>query len=700
MTTESIPPAGEATMELEIPNDMYVGLNVVRRHIAEFFYRAGTQALLASGETVLAIFDCILLEPNGRRLGGLTLHDYAVLTDQNLITWGRGLNRDVIDKFEWSSVGLDKFGRRTPIEGVIKVTYNYKSVGNKRRISIKSSAADDIHDAPAIPATLSGVPSVLLYLDLMPIGDVRICAGMMQYMIRANNSEGVSNTFKETFRADITRSQQRMATVNDLMRTFYMDLGNGMLVEADTVRDLQSVRSSPYRGPSSPYQNTDAPYRNTGVKVNRGDASAAALNRSGKSTNTMSGAERDESGTAGNTLKETVKLNNGPINRPSKLEEYERRVSGRPPTGGGGAPSAAPSRLGGASGESRLIPPGGESATPPRVAAAPARPARAERPAPAPRPARAERPAPGLRVRATPPPRAFISAAQPVERRTIRAGEVLDEGGTAYETTRPVTMPIVVALGRELLNPYSLSRLARGLWIDPRNLVRNASDISQTAGAVADIANVVASDEEARTVAVNRVRESAYSVFRDNIILHYTVWPFIKPILDIVLLPASGDVAMERHNRVRVRGAEMLDPESADTDLPDLGAMTGTDVAAIKPAAAKVAVIVEETPKAPVVQVPMSEDLPEVPAVRAPVDLPEKPRPPRPTPPSSGSSGPTASLTPASDKPLNVSGKGSTDPTTGSTGQANIPDVSLPSSKLGDDFGPGNNGPKKIGFKK
>src|ERR1700694_2203628 len=90
--------------EVSVPVDIYVGQNTEPQHIAEFFYRAQTQNLLGKDETPLAIFDCIILDREGRRLGGLTLHDYAVITDQHLITWGRGLNKDIIDRFPLADI--------------------------------------------------------------------------------------------------------------------------------------------------------------------------------------------------------------------------------------------------------------------------------------------------------------------------------------------------------------------------------------------------------------------------------------------------------------------------------------------------------------------------------------------------------------------------------------------------------------------
>ncbi len=682
MTTETIPPAG-GTTELEIPSDMYIGLNVVRRHIVEFFYRAGTQGLLSAGETPLAMFDCVLLEPNGRRLGGLTLHDYVVLTDQHLITWGRGLNRDIVDKFEWSSVGLDKFGRRTPIEGVIKIAYNLKaSSGNKRRISIKSpqngnGSDTTVNVGAAAPDMLGGV---LLYLDLMPIGDVRICASMIHHLIKTLGEAGGVAGFKEQFRNDISHSQRRLASVNSLMRPFYMDLGNGMLVEADTVKDLRAVRTSPYRNPGSPY-------RNPAVRVNRGEASAAALNKGNRQTDTMRGGSRDMdtnapgSGEISN-LRETVRLNSGPIERASKLDDYEGRVSGRAsrPTSGTVNPAATRAMADQAERSVRATPP---SIRPPRMAT--------------------PRPTPVSRT-------AGIRPARP--ERSERVGDVLDTpsaGVLPYGgNDRPVTMPIGVAIPRALLNPYSLSRLARGLWVDPRNLVRNAGDLSQTAEAAFEIAGVVNTDEDARAIAVSRVRSSAYSLFRDNLILHYTVWPFVKPLLDIVLLPVESEITTGRYSRLRVRTAGGEEIDVGDTDLAEMGAMTASDVvkdtSVVPPAASVPITNVSVTPIPPVTGTP-------IPPVTG---TPIPPVTGTSIPPVTGTPIPPVKVTPESvstvteiketvtkeDAPLNISGKGSSDPT---AGLDKLPPTSappVPPSKLGGNSGDDGSNGKKIGFKK
>ncbi|NWJ94718.1 MAG: hypothetical protein HXX20_02955 [Chloroflexi bacterium] len=679
MTTDTVPPT-EETKELQIPNDVYVGLNVVRKHVTEFFYRASTQGLLSTGESVLAIFDCILLKPDGRRLGSLTLHDYAILTDQHLIIWGRGLNNDIIEKLEWSSIGLEKFGRRTPLEGVLKVAYNLKSNSNKRRISFKGDVTSDSAEAivPEHPATS------LTYLDLMPVEDVRVCASMIRFLIKGTNDGTGSGIFKEHFRPDITRSQKRLSQVNSLLQLFYVDLGNGVLVEADTAKDLQNVQSSPYRGPASPYRGVNSPYIH---HTSRGQSSAGEVPREKKpaiQNKKPVVSSPDKKPVVSSPDKKPVV--SSPDKKPVASSPDKKPVASSPDkksAGGTTAPKPASKldtiqfgpKLGSGSVSSKVAPkleskpkaattPPKSSATAPKAAPKP----QASKPAPkadtgdrSSKPAAPKAPAPsssgagGLtskldayenrvagRTGSIPsntttqesvpsassskvrePLKPSNRVAAPVERvatrptavraerlprtnapKTRRAlarrstsseGEVVPATPPTF-TVRPLTIPLPLTLGREILNPYSLSRLVRGLWFDPISVIRSADNLTRTAGAIVDIADVVVTDEEARTVAVTKVRSTAYSIFRDNPVLRYTVWPFVKPVLDLVLLPE--EVEMQR-TRLHVRTVEQKTTKD-EVKLTHLGAMTGEDVLTRKlPANVPVASAKAPTPAAP-----------------------------------------------------------------------------------------------------
>ena len=630
----------------KVPNDIYIGTNVVHRHIFEFFDLATNQLLLGEGEQVLAVFDCVILDETGRRLGGLTLHDYVVLTDKNLITWGRGRSKDVIDKFGWPNIALDRFGRRTPIEGVIKVLYKSRPTGNgrKRRISVRPNRETSVSnpDDKIRPATLTG--GVSLYLDLMPAGDVRPCVEMMRYLMGVSAGAPSGEGFHDHFRPNILESQHRVAQVALLFQPFYVDAGNGVLIERDAeeervyrsvprhitaqaerirpaspINPYQNGRRANQRGVSSPYRGSNQaranrmPMRNPDVVVSMDVADAPSssnsLNRGNRRTTT--GAPRkmvSELAMSSNT----VSLNNQGFGGQSKLEAYDRRV-----TGGGG---------------SRLE----------RVPAARPEPAlRAASLPPAPRPDPVARPVPPLPSQS---------------RERIRPAN--DAGGTARRSgsfnppvverlvseqanfNRPLSMPIGLAIPKLAFNVYNVSRLARGLWIQPQNLGRNVGDLSETLGVVGDVIGLLATDAETRRMAINRLK---YAVDRGplarNLILHYTIWPFIKPIIDWVALPGSYADA-QVYNRVTVRGGnidEAMNEMVGDPDLPDMGVVSGSDKP-ISPAmspsnpvpvAVKPTPMPRVTPSVPMPPVPMPRVTPSVPV--PPVPMPRvQPNPPEP----------------------------------------------------------------------
>lgn len=619
---------------VQIPLDLYVGENVVRKHVAEFYYRN----LLAAGEEILAVFDCVILEQSGRRLGGLTLHDYAILTSQHLITWGRGRNRDVVDKFSWSSVVLDKFGKRNPLEGVVKFIYKIKPVGNKRKIAIgKKNGNGNGHDEeaeipPAQPNTKDG--AVALYLDLMPSGDVKTCAAMIKHL-NGESGDGSTDGFRNKFRYEIEQSTQRLTTIPELLSPFYIRQANGVYVEADAGEEevfLKSVPEhyivrgtppSPYQLKSSPYQGTDrVTYRNSvpyqgsarvsytkpsarpaptprsapvaraaappptlagdNVSINAGSGrlnrmtrqygTNATSNRSNTSTAPRARmddvtAQASPRGMKENFLGETVTLSTSPINVPSKLEAYEKR---------------------GGKGLSVDIPVTVAAAPVPKVRAVESSSdAKIERVAPAQRPA-VSRPA------AIPRPTAI-----PRAERETGAGRAMDEfPANVQGGQRALAEPIILTLSKEAFNIYSISRVARGLWFTPQNVSRSVSDISETIGALIEIAGVLAEDSEVRMAAFYRLRKAVAQeggILNSNVVFHYTIWPFVKPILDWI--GTSGEPPVVR-NRVQVRTEKTNGNGSGKVhvvvdDLPDLGTKVAQEVPVAVETPAKVPNLVE-----------------------------------------------------------------------------------------------------------
>ena len=374
------------------------------------------------------------------------------------------------------------------------------------------------------------------------------------------------------------------------------------------------------------------PTRNPDVVVSMNVAEAPSsnnsLNRGNRRTETNAPGKVVSEGA---TPRNTVSLNNPGFSGMSKLEAYDKRVTG------------------GSSGGSRLA---SVPASRPELAPRAATPPSAPRPEPAPRDPVA-RPVP-------PPPYQGRERIRPAN----DAGGI---GGRGRSLTppvverlvaeranfnRPLSMPIALAIPKVVFNVYNVSRLARGLWLQPQNLGRNVGDLSETLGVVGDVIGMLATDADTRRMAINRLK---YAVDRGplarNLILHYTIWPFIKPVIDWVALPGSYADA-QVYNRVTVRGGnidEAMSEMVGDPDLPDMGVVTGSDNP-ISPAMSPsnpVPVAVRPTPmprvapSVPVPPTPMPRVTPSVPVPptpmpacqhptrgNAPDDCARKPKPP------------------------------------------------------------------------
>ncbi len=121
--------------DLPVP---YIGKNVERKHVEEFF-----RYHREPDEVVIALFDGIIFDGDGKRVGGLTLHDYVILTDRHFILWARGLQSDVLDRLDY------------------------------RGVCFSAKQADTLHGELALEFTPPAVPKPLTArVDLLPIMDL------------------------------------------------------------------------------------------------------------------------------------------------------------------------------------------------------------------------------------------------------------------------------------------------------------------------------------------------------------------------------------------------------------------------------------------------------------------------------------------------------------------------------------------------
>jgi hypothetical protein len=134
-----------ANVALELPVP-YIGKNVERKHIEEFF-----RYHREPDEVVIALFDGIIFDGDGKRVGGLTLHDYVILTDRHFVLWARGLQSDVLDRLDY------------------------------RGVNLSAKPADTLHGELALEFTPPAVPKPLTArVDLLPIMDLPALGELFQ----------------------------------------------------------------------------------------------------------------------------------------------------------------------------------------------------------------------------------------------------------------------------------------------------------------------------------------------------------------------------------------------------------------------------------------------------------------------------------------------------------------------------------------
>jgi len=148
----------------------YLGTNVTSTSVEEVHYRK----LVEEHEILLALFDGLLFDEHNRRIGGLALNDFVVLTDHRLVTWVRGLWTDSVDGFLWKDVDVVESRVWDPFHGRVRLAIRLPGTQKRtRRIAMKGSeTASETGDERIIINTL----------DYMPAEDVFVMADMVAWV--------------------------------------------------------------------------------------------------------------------------------------------------------------------------------------------------------------------------------------------------------------------------------------------------------------------------------------------------------------------------------------------------------------------------------------------------------------------------------------------------------------------------------------
>jgi hypothetical protein len=452
-------------MDIQMLSNIYVSRNVVGLHLSEFLERATERHFLEPGEQILAIFDCIIMETGGIRIGGLTLHDYAIVTNQHLFTWARGRSKDVIDKFRWAYLSIDKFGRRNTIEGTVKLIYRAPAAGGRRQIALRSRM-DKENPLPEKPREEQApkTEGVAIYLDFMPVEEVPVCQRMLNFFISNTFEEPGIDAFLSTFRSELEASTNRLLAASAGVRAAANRQANRVYLEpgySDEDQLLEPAQTpsnwngSPYRGFSSPYQLKASGQATPAAPPARVDANRSRPYNAASKSNTP--------------------LKGGSVSRQgfSKLDAFEFNSAYQP------ASFEAP---------------------------------------PAPKPV----PEKTLPVPVDKPvARPTLPAKEPVTLPEIV--EVSSES----ESNDPSTIQLSPRVDPS--NIYAISRIAHGLLEGRQNFGRNIADVSETAAILASLPGLLSDDAQTRQASIFKLRtvfEGGY--MENNTLLNRALMPLVQ----------------------------------------------------------------------------------------------------------------------------------------------------------------------------
>jgi len=138
-----------------------VGTNSSPRNAAE----ALRQGIIGSEETLLGIFDGVFYDSDNKRIGGLALNDFLIVTDQAVILWARDQQRDFVDRFPLSHAFVVSRKQKDMLHATLKLALVMPDVPN-----------EEIDKAEPLEVTL----------DLIPLNDIELAAGLVDVLGCAN----------------------------------------------------------------------------------------------------------------------------------------------------------------------------------------------------------------------------------------------------------------------------------------------------------------------------------------------------------------------------------------------------------------------------------------------------------------------------------------------------------------------------------
>lgn len=143
--------------QLKPPLSFFMGTNANSKHLEE----ATRQQIIAPGEHLMGFFDGIFFDATGKRVGGLALHDYLIVTDRHLIMWARDQFKDYVDRFPLSHCFLTSAEPKDMLHGTLKLGLVLPQVEE---------------------AEVAQAAQIEICFDLVPLPDLKQISGLIEVL--------------------------------------------------------------------------------------------------------------------------------------------------------------------------------------------------------------------------------------------------------------------------------------------------------------------------------------------------------------------------------------------------------------------------------------------------------------------------------------------------------------------------------------
>ncbi len=148
------PAQTSARSQAQMPVNFFMGTNSSAKHLEE----ALRQQIIAPSEHLLGFFDGVFFDANNKRVGGLALHDYLIVTDQRITMWARDQFKDYVDHFPLADCFIKQSEQKDFLHGRIKLG-----------LVVPDNDEDEPEEANQVEVTF----------DLVPVADLKQISGLI-----------------------------------------------------------------------------------------------------------------------------------------------------------------------------------------------------------------------------------------------------------------------------------------------------------------------------------------------------------------------------------------------------------------------------------------------------------------------------------------------------------------------------------------